>query len=130
MFGYTFYETGEEAREAYASTPTVRYAAELSDGRGITAWDDVGPAGGTPYEATLFWWWRAAPKRAVTNGLERFAIVSEDHARNTLRGAPQIVGMAKIGDGAVLVESQDWDVPLALWQASAVAVEDRRLVSA
>ncbi len=147
--GYVLYDPGyaSEALRAYLSTDRevtdIRYAAVLDDGRSLIAWDGaipIIPAGSgrifhpmmthdPDYPDSWPDWARpgkAAPKRAVSNGLERFALVSIDLA-GAVAIDPRVTGIVQVDHELCLVETNAWDVPLAAWRATAVEIFDRRL---
>ena len=145
MSGYVFTPDGAAALLAIDLDPLpfsgIRYAAALDDGSGIVALDgdySASPSFGTfrmaiePHpDYPPSWPWKA-PKRHVSNGKERFALMSLARFENTRRdpiAASHITGAVMLDDGSMFVETDGW-VLVADWTAAAVEVRDRRLVTA
>lgn len=119
----------------------VRYAAVLDNGLQLAAYD--GSAEGLESHGTVFdlqptpeypdtwpdWAKKAAPKRGIANGLEHFALVSEEHLLHNLEGM-EFSGVALVAPDLVLVETQGLHVPLAIWHGAATRYFDIREVRA
>lgn len=132
MSGYIITETPEQAFEAYADE-RVRYTAALTDGRGFIAYDGTvnGLPEGEHYEPQAGPWFpRQFPKRGYSTGTELFALVSTDMAR-WIMGDPitaeRITGAVYVGADTVLLESDGWTIPLAIWRAGVTSTMDKRL---
>ena len=132
---YIITATPAEAFEAFVDE-RVRYAAHLTDGRGFVAYD--GPRTGLPVGATLephpdyppSWPQKDFPKRGYSTGFERFAITSTDIADLVMTdptAVERVTGVALLGEDRVLIETDAWAVPLAIWSAGVESVLDKRL---
>jgi hypothetical protein len=123
---------------AAVPAPTERYAAHLHTGEGFVAADDLGQIRhlGEWMEPQAFWWWRAAPKRAVGTGEEVFGLISVDlvadlapilSAATGVKLSPALA--ERFGVGATdlaLVETQGAHIPLAVWRGRVKAFRDAR----
>ncbi len=140
MFGYLLTETGQDALDCFGQEG-VRFAASLSDGSGIVAFDDVLPrlAGANrilmaqepiPDDPRTWPDWasdrgKIAPKRARATGREHFALISDallEYAMQTTA----VTGLVGVGDGMLLIESDGPVVGGDVWSASVVSWRDVR----
>lgn len=140
MNGYVLTREGSDALALF-DDDRVRFAASLSDGSGIAAFD--GAAEGFDKLGTVFaaqephpdypdtWpdWYRIiAPKRRVANGREHFtlaAVAFEEYAH----GLQAVTGCVRVTDELLLIES---DGPIAVgagWTAEVMEFRDKRLVT-
>lgn len=140
--GYVLTREGDAALDAFTDA-RVRFAAALSDGSGIVAFDGAAedldkigtvflaqehPEGADPTQPLPDWYKRMAPKRGVANGREHFtlaAIAFEEYAHSL----EAVTGCVRVTDELLLIES---DGPIAAgagWTASVVSYLDKRLSS-
>jgi hypothetical protein len=140
MSGYIFTATGAEALAVFEDE-RVRYAASMDDGTGFVAFD-----GEPNYQLEALgrvlmmephpdypdsWPKHFAPKRRVSNGMERFAIVSDLLADDIMRdpySSNHVTGVALFHDGTVLLETDGFKVPMAIWAATPKVIADKRLL--
>lgn len=139
--GYIFTKDGALALGLGSSESSAwRYAASLDDGSGIVAFDGDMVAINIPDMRVRFatenwdpkWPSRPAPKRYVSNGQERFALMTQARFSNIVVDpltVEHITGAVVLDDESVLVET-DGFVLIADWTAGAAEVRDRRLVDA
>ena len=72
-----------------------------------------------------------SPKRAVSNGFERFAIVSDLLAIDILNdpySSKHVTGAVMLTDGNVLIETDGFAVPMAIWVGNPTVMVDKRLL--
>lgn len=142
MNGYILTREGSDALEAF-NDERVRFAASLSDGSGIVAFDgnadgfgELGtvflaqehPEGADPTQPLPDWYKRMAPKRGVANGREHFALVAiafEQYAHEL----EAVTGVVRVSDELLLVESDGPIVVGSSWTAEVMEFRDKRLVT-
>lgn len=141
MSGYIITNDGDEALEAFENE-AVRYAAKMDDGTGFIAYDGAIAitldASGIRLMEPIpeypdTWPKRIAPKRGVSNGMERFAIVSDLLADDIMRDPysnKHVTGVVVLSDSTVLIETDGFKVPMAIWSAAPVVIADKRLLVA
>ena len=139
MTGYIITNDGREALEAFENE-AVRYVADMEDGTGLIAYDGA-------IEITLSsegirlmephpdypdsWPKRICPKRAVSNGFERFAIVSDLLANDIMAdpwSSKHVTAATMLTDGNALIETDGFSVPMAIWVGNPKIRMDKRLL--
>ena len=138
MTGYIITETGDEAL-AMCDNDAVRYAASMEDGTGFVAYDGEIELEFTDNLQMMephpdypdSWPKRICPKRAVSNGFERFAIVSDLLANDIMAdpwSSKHVTAATMLTDGNALIETDGFSVPMAIWVGNPKIRMDKRLL--
>lgn len=141
MSGYIITETGEEALAMF-DNDAVRYAASMEDGTGFVAYDGEIELEFTdnlqlmePIPEYPDTWPKreghVIPKRRVSNGFERFAIVSDLLSNDLMRDPwcnKHITAAVMLTEGNALIETDGFSVPMAIWVGNPTIRMDKRLL--